>query len=53
MRKSVWFRGGLLIGLLAVPLALYGAANGENAVAETGLLLLLGLLAVVTVWTGK
>lgn len=53
MKRSVWLRGGILVGLLAVPLALYWAANGKNAAAETALLALLGLLAVVTAWSGK
>lgn len=53
MRRSGWFRGGILIGLLMVSLALYGAAQSNHAAAQTGLLVVLGGLAVVAAWSGK
>jgi len=53
MKRPLWFRGGILIGLLAVPLALYAAAEGENTITQVVLLGMLGLLALATVVSGK
>ena len=53
MKRPLWIRGGILIGLLAVPLALYRAAEGQNATAEVALLIVFGLLAVATALGGK
>ncbi|HKZ29335.1 MAG TPA: hypothetical protein VJ482_06815 [Acidimicrobiia bacterium] len=50
MKRPLWFRGGILIGLLAVPLVLY-QADGPNA--TVALLVTFGLLAVATVWSEK
>jgi hypothetical protein len=51
MKRPLWFRGGILIGLLALPLVLYRAADGTNA--TVALLVIFGLLAVATVWSEK
>lgn len=52
MKRPLWIRGGILIGLLTVPLALYGAAQAHNATAEVALLVVFGLLALATAWGG-
>jgi hypothetical protein len=53
MKRPLWIRGGILLGLLAVPLALYAAADAQNQAAQVALLVALGLLAVATVLGGK
>lgn len=52
MKRPLWIRGGMLIGLLTVPLALYGAAQAHNATAEVALLVVFSLLALATVRGG-
>ncbi|MGZ8785181.1 MAG: hypothetical protein ACXW1Y_06425 [Acidimicrobiia bacterium] len=48
MKRPLRIRGGILIGLLIVPLALYGAAQAHNATAEVALLVVFGLLALAS-----
>jgi hypothetical protein len=49
MKLSRGMQGGVLVGLLAVSLGLYWAAESSNGVAVYVLLALLGLLAALTI----
>ena len=53
MRGKTGTRGAVLIGLLAVSLGLYWAANTANTALEIVFLGLLAALALTAVWSGK